>query len=200
MGKRFCKIESKWCKFLKHNDTCNVAKCSLADITKCPRVAEIETTTLASILKDVEFEPVFERLCKWYPREERNKSGYESVFNMLLTLTPKKSHNLNDTFIAAELTQYPSDDIPCLDIYGTKPKNDTVRYGMEFCPWVDWVSMFITQESLDNFSKEDIVAGCLYEMTFFGFTEENISNELKKMEDNITELIKKREQNPLNGI
>jgi hypothetical protein len=122
------------------------------------------------------------------------------VFNILLALTPKKSHNLNDTFIAAELTQYPSDDIPCLDIYGTKPKNDSARYGMEFCPWVDWVSMFITQESLDNFSKEDIVAGCLYEMTFFGFTEENIGNELKKMEDSITEVVKKREQNPLINI
>lgn len=171
MGKGFCKVEGKWCKFLKHNDTCNVAKCSLSGITKCHRVAEIETVTLASILKDVDFEAVFERLCKWYPGEERNKSGYESVFNMLLTLTPKKSHNLNDAFIAADLTQYPWDDSPCLDIYGTKPKNDSVRYGMEFHSWVDWVSMFITQETLDNFSKEDIVAGCLYEMTFFGFTE-----------------------------
>lgn len=197
MGKRFCKIESKWCKYLKHNDTCNVAKCSLADITKCPRVAEIETTTLASILKDIEFEPVFERLCKWYPDEKRSKLGYESVFNTLLTLVPKKSHNLNDTFIAVELAQYPLDDDPCLDIYGTKPKNDSVRYCMEFCPWVDWVSMFITQESLDNFSKEDIVAGCLYEMTFFGFTEENISNELKKMEDSIAEVTKKRETKSL---
>lgn len=194
MGKKFCKIESKWCKFLKHDDICNVIKCPLADIAKCPRVAEIETATLASILKDVEFESVFGRLCKWYPREERNKSGYESVFNILLTLTPKKSHNLNDSFIAAELTQYPLNDDSydsCLDIYGTKPKNDGVRYGMEFCPWVDWVSMFITQESLDNFSKEDIVAGCLYEMTFFGFTEEKISNELKKMEDRFTDLTKK---------
>lgn len=191
MGKRFCKIESKWCKFLRHDDICNVIKCPLADIAKCPRVAEIETTTLASILKDVEFEPVFEHLCKWYPCEERNKSGYESVFNILLTLTPKKSHNLNDSFIAAELTQYQTDDGPCLDIYGTKPKNSSVRYGMEFRTWVDWVSMFITQESLDNFSKEDIVAGCLYEMTFFGFTEENISNELKKMEDRFSEVIKK---------
>ena len=191
MGKRFCKIESKWCKFLKHNDICNVAKCSLADIAKCPRVAEIETTTLASILKDVEFEPVFECLCKWYPGEERNKSGYESVFNTLLTLTPKKSHNLNDTFIAAELEHYSLDDGPSLGIYGKKPKNDIMRYCMEFCPWVDWVSMFITQESLDNFSKEDIVAGCLYEMTFFGFTEEKISGELKKMEDGLAEAIEK---------
>jgi hypothetical protein len=28
-------------------------------------------------------------------------------------------------------------------------------------------------------------------MTFFGFTEENVSNELKKMEDRFSELIKK---------
>ncbi len=197
MGKRFCKVEGKWCKFLKHNDTCNVAKCLLSGITKCPRVAEIETTTLASILKDIEFESVFEHLCKWYPGEERKKSGYESVFNKLLTLMPKKSHNLNDLFIAAQLTQYPPNDGQYLDIYGTKPKNNSVRYGIEFRPWVDWVSMFITKATLDNFSREDIVAGCLYEMTFFGFTEESISNELKKMEDGITEVIKKDCTNPL---
>jgi hypothetical protein len=153
-------------------------------------VAEIETTTLASILKDVEFEPVFEHLCKWHPGEGRNKSGYESVFNILLTLTPKKSHSLNDLFIAAQLTQYPPNDGQYLDIYGTKPKNDNVKYGIEFRPWVDWVSMFITKATLDNFSKEDIVAGCLYEMTFFGFTEENVSNELKKMEDGFEDIKK----------
>jgi hypothetical protein len=31
--------------------------------------------------------------------------------------------------------------------------------------------MFIDRETLDSLSKEDIVAGCLFELTFDGFTE-----------------------------
>ena len=62
-----------------------------------------------------------------------------------------------------------------------------IRYGIEFEPWIDWVSMFITQSSLDTFTKEDIVGACLYEMTFFGFTENNVQNEKQKLIDSVNE-------------
>jgi hypothetical protein len=65
--------------------------------------------------------------------------------------------------------------------------NTRQHYGIEFCKWSDWVSMFITQETLDAFSKEDIVAACLYEMTFFGFTEKNVMDEKDKLEKSVEE-------------
>ena len=47
--------------------------------------------------------------------------------------------------------------------------------------------MHITQDSLDNFSKEDIVAACLYEMTFFGFTDSEVQAEAKKLQESYEE-------------
>ena len=48
--------------------------------------------------------------------------------------------------------------------------------------------MYITQDSLDNFTKEDIVAACLYEMTFFGFTDTEVQAEVKKLQESYEEM------------
>lgn len=70
-------------------------------------------------------------------------------------------------------------------VFVIKPQSNptNIKYGIEFCPWKDWVSMYITQDSLDNFTKEDIVAACLHEMTFFGFTDSEVQAEVKKLQD-----------------
>ena len=48
--------------------------------------------------------------------------------------------------------------------------------------------MFITQETLDNFSKEEIVAGCLFEMTLYGFTENKVRDMHNKLFEAIDEV------------
>ena len=182
MGKNYCKIENKWCKFLKH-EICGVIKDNLKFIDRCPRLVEIETTRLFDLLKDVEFETVFTKLCFWFSDQEKSEEGYRDVFNKLQAMTPKK-HNLNDLFISIQKEN--DDGIEYLHVHGIHViGNDDGNYGLEFCEWVDWVSMYITKETLDLLSKEEIVAGCLYEMTFFGFTEDRIKQELDKMENSI---------------
>lgn len=184
MGKNFCNVEKKWCKFLQRG-ICKVANTEVENIAKCPRIAAIETTTLYTLLREVKFEDVFERLCTYFSGQRESKEGYESVFNTLLKKKCKK-HRLNDLFI--NVTLYKEDDgRKYLDVDGVDFKKPDIRYGIEFCKWSDWVSMFITNETLNSLSKEDIVAGCLYEMTFFGFTESGVMEEKNKMEKGIEE-------------
>ena len=64
MGKNFCKIENKWCKFLRKG-ICGVSKDELEHIGKCPRIAEIETTTLYTLIREVDFEDVFSIICHY---------------------------------------------------------------------------------------------------------------------------------------
>ena len=81
------------------------------------------------------------------------------------------------------------DDKKYIDVSGVQVFNSTnIKYGIEFCPWKEWVSMYITQDSLDNFTKEDIVAACLYEMTFFGFTDSEVQTEVKKLQESYEEM------------
>ena len=186
MGKNFCKVEGKWCKRLKRG-ICDETKTPLNEVRRCPRLEKIETVRLADLLKEVSFDPVFYRLCHYFPSQESSREAYEKVFNKLCLMTPKK-HRLDDLFIEIHKVHEEDDGSEWLNVSGQEIiKENPISYGIEFSRWIDWVSMFITQETLDSLSKEDIVAGCLYEMTFFGFEEEDVVEEKEKIFNSIEE-------------
>lgn len=162
MSKKYCNVGKKWCKFLRKG-VCNFSDCELCDIVKCPRIAEIETATLYDLIREVSFDEVF-----------------SNAFNELLNKKQNKKHCIGDLFIEVVIEE--DDDENYLDVCGLNIRNGN-RYGIELCKWSDWVTMFITKGTLDRLSKEDIVAGCLYEMTFFGFSEKSVMEQLNKMEN-----------------
>ena len=116
---------------------------------------------------------MFSRLCKWFNDQEQNEEGYRKAFAYLLTLKPQK-HNLDDLFIHIELVV--EDGRQYADVCGVNPlrANYDKSYAIEFLRWKDWVSMYITQRTLDILPEEDIVACCLYEMTYMGYDEETV--------------------------
>lgn len=194
MGKNFCNVEYKWCKYLKHNGVCGYCGSNTSNIDICPRIKEIETVRLYDLLQDVEFDAVFTALIKWYTDQEDNRDGYEKVFEIVRSLTPKR-HRLTDLFIDVGVVKDDGYDNEYLDVDGINIiNNNGISYGLEFCPWVDWVSMFITKESIDNLSKEEIVAGCLYEMTFFGFEEKKVLNKKQELIDSISKIKNKQQE------
>ena len=185
MGKKFCNIEHKWCKFLKHG-ICKFENVDINTINRCKRIADIETITLSTLVRESDFEKVFSELIKWYRDQEGSKDGYRNVFNKLRTIKPKK-HELGDLFIKVEKVEEDGEEY--LNLCGVDViLNNDMRYGLSFTRWKDWVSMFITQETLHTISKEEIIAASLYDMTFFGFEESKIQAENKKMCESIEEM------------
>ena len=185
MGKNFCKVEGKWCKLLRRG-VCGETKTDLNQVNRCPKLARIETRRLADLLKEVSFDPVFYKLCHWFNDQEGSRNGYESVFNKLVLMNPKK-HRLDDLFIEIHIVKE-DDGSEWLNVSGVSVLgSDTTSYGIEFNPWRDWVSSFITQKTLDTLDKENIVAACLYEMTFFGFEEQRVQDEKNKIFNSIEE-------------
>ena len=77
-------------------------------------------------------------------------------------MTPKK-HNLNDMFIDVSIVEEDGKDY--LDVTGMEPSNPNKSYAIEFVPWIEWISMFITKKTLNILSNDEIITGCLYEMT-----------------------------------
>lgn len=171
MGKNFCKVDNKWCKYLKRG-ICTFNNTKIKSVNRCPRLSEIETIRLFELMKNVEFGSVFTNIYNWYENQRNSSKSYFYVFNKCLSMTPKK-HKLNDLFINIDKGEEYGKEYP--DVYGVniiKPNN--IRYGLGFYKWNDWLSMFITKETLSIYSKEEIVAACLYEMTFYGFNEDTI--------------------------
>lgn len=187
MGKNYCKIEHKWCKYNKRG-CCTYCNKNLTEVPRCPRLSEIETVRFYSLLKKVTFDDIFSAITSWFKNQEKEIEGYHDVFNTLLCMTPKK-HNLSDLFINVERVVEP-DGTQWLNVDGqTFDKKKT--YGIEFEPWVEWVSMFVTQETLDNFSVAEIVGAALWEMTFYGFKERDVMIQREKLHEAIEETIEK---------
>lgn len=64
----------------------------------------------------------------------------------------------------------------------------TISYALDFTPWEEWLGMDIDKESLQAFPETEIISHCLYEMTFYGFTQKKIQKEWKKIEKSVEEL------------
>ena len=179
MGKKFCRVGDKWCRYLKKED-CKFNNKSLTNIIECPRIEAIRTKTLHDLLQGVNFEDVFVELLKWFSNQENNKEGYRKVFDTLLEKSTRK-HELGDLFI--EVKEVESEGY--LNISGVYRDREYPKYSLEFSPWEDWITLFITKNTLEKLSKETIVAACLFEMTFHGFTEKEIMTKLEELEGSI---------------
>ena len=120
-----------------------------------------------------------------YPDEANNLSGYKELFEKLLLMDVEDS----DISIDVEHQKDDFDGEEYVDVSGTYkyPKNEEEKFSqaIEFTPWNQWLGMEISQVSFIHFSELEIISHCLYEMTFIGFEEEEIQDELNSIESTI---------------
>lgn len=178
MGKNFCKVDKKWCKYLNHSKTCKYCKCYINSVKKCPKLEEVETVSLKRIFDSLKFEDVITTLVNNYNDQEQNFSGYLKAFNTIKKIKPEK-HKFNDMSIFLDnVKDYNEDEF--VDVCGYDRIKDK-SFALDLLPWKDFLRLHIDKESLDKFSYVEIAAHCLYEMTFHGYDEkspENFANQL----------------------
>ncbi len=117
-----------------------------------------------------------------YPDQKESLESYEDVYEKLKFMAAEES-NLS---IEVEHQKDDFDGAEYVSVSG-KYKNpedeeETFPQAIEFEPWRKWLGMDITNETLADFSELEIIAHCLFEMTFAGYEEEDIQEELKKLE------------------
>lgn len=134
--------------------------------------------TLKELVQNHTWQNVFAKFLEIYPEAKENMKGYELVFERLKKMQPEE----ND--FAIIITKETDEDDDYFEVSGLhkhpKTKEETYPQGIEFTPWRQWLGMDIYQDSLDNFSEQEIVVHCLYEMTFVGFSEDEIQKVLKR--------------------
>ncbi|PXY01637.1 hypothetical protein DF185_09210 [Marinifilum breve] len=119
-------------------------------------------------------------LCNLYTDSNRNIEGYKLVFEKLKIIEHQESEyeivvqNMDDNgqkyvhVNARSLSEKESDSSP-------------MTYSLMLTPWNEWAGMAVNSESLENFSEVDVIAHCIWEMTFSGFDEE----EIRKMDEGL---------------
>jgi hypothetical protein len=130
-------------------------------------------------------------LLQLYPDQKAMSDEYRNVFEKLKLLEPEESD------MTIVLTEYDSDtddesEIETyVDVSGRKTEKDknvlTDSYAIEFVEWKKWLGMNLATETTNNFNELEIIAHCLYEMTFCGFNEEEIKEQFDTINDSIEE-------------
>jgi len=101
--------------------------------------------------------PCFE---KYYDNQLDNKGNYVKVIDYLLKLI--------NIVIDPETYIYFTDESEYIHVH---VKDNKGSYSALAIPWNIFVGYNIEKETLEKYSKEDIIGHCLWEMTYFGFTE-----------------------------
>ena len=125
---------------------------------------------LYQILKQTNPDGVITEINRLYREQEKNEKGYRKVYQELLGMTPGPG----EPGFRIELIQEVDDEgEPWLIPHGIQD-GEGISYGLELYPWAELLGTEVSPETEAGFKAETIVAGCLYEMTFFGFTEDKI--------------------------
>lgn len=126
--------------------------------------------------------PIFLNL---YPDAEEDLLGYELVFKKLESIIPEK------TEVSIIISKEKDGEEDYFDVSGLhnnpKSKEDKYPQGLELTSWNKWLGMDIHKQTLKGYSELEIIAHCLYEMSFAGFSEEDIPKALHRIEKSIKE-------------
>lgn len=72
-----------------------------------------------------------------------------------------------------------------------------IRFAIEFTPRSQWLAMDVDDESLAQCGEIDFICHCLWEMTFFGFSERSVTNQRSKLDKRVKDLDKQIEEGSL---
>jgi hypothetical protein len=132
-------------------------------------------TTLRDLVLKVNEADVVERIVRFYDQREKEwwPDAVADVLGQLRKLTPDPAGSQYQ--LSIELTQ-PTDpeEQPFWDVSCTK-EGDPERCGLDLSPWEEWLAIRVPQSLLDKMTPAEIVAHCVWEMTFYGFSQEKIA-------------------------
>lgn len=138
--------------------------------------------TLKELIQSYSWLSIETILLGLYSDEEENRFAYQDVFEKLMYMIPEES----PIEIVVEHQEDDFDGEEYVDVSGRfkNPKNEEEEYSqaLEFTPWNQWLGMEVSQESLNHFTELEIIAHCLFEMTFIGFEEEVIQEEMDSIQ------------------
>lgn len=143
------------------------------------------------LINSVENKDVLKKITEIYDFANEPE-GYKTV---LETLREMKRSSFCEFEIVVDYVTDPkylvAGENPYYDMYGRSLNTeDKEHYALDFESWSTWLNMNVSNDSLTKFDYVTILAVCLWEMTFHGYTEEEINNfklELDKERDNVEE-------------
>ena len=166
---------------------------------------------LSKLLRSLGWYEVKASLIWSYPDTNESIDGYKQVFAELCELVPvepKMRIIIQETFREA-LDEEPftevigrngtlnrdQEDYKHLEAsVGPVYSNSETDFSLSLESWEQWLGMEIDSGSLENYTKLEIAAHCIWDMTFHGFEQLQIREEKEELKRRVDELNSMTEQ------
>lgn len=136
-----------------------------------------QVMTVKELLKNTPWDAIWSELPLHYELVRKNpeaREGLFDVFTKLAAIEPEAS----DLVLHINIFFHKGERIA--DVTGYDKAVDT-HYGMMATSWKTWLGLTIAPQTLNEVSQAEIVAHCLYEMTWFGSDEEDVDDFCDKL-------------------
>ena len=130
------------------------------------------------------FGNVKKSLLTLYPDQKRNITGYRYVFETLRRMR----HRKNKEGMTIRIEKVGRGKNQYFDVSGICAEGEHQSYALEFTSWAKWLGYEVEQATLKKTSGEEIVAHCLWEMTFIGFTQNKIRRRLAVLKKRVKDV------------
>jgi hypothetical protein len=149
----------------------------------------LKTKTNRVLFKDkvkaCNFRNVKEALLRLYPDQKKNIKGYRYVFQTLRLMKPR----YNKEGMIIDIRKVGRGRNAYFSVSGVcREKGIKQSFGIEFMPWSKWLGCEVNKQILKKMTKDEIVAHCLWEMTFMGFTQNKIRRELNVLKRQVRDI------------
>ena len=133
---------------------------------------------MKNLLKKFTDEEILLRLFELYPDQEKSLKGYMLTLKELRETRPKKSKMKICVSTVIDDLAEEDEDKEYVHVDGYL-RGSKWHYAIEYSPWAEWLGMEVTKKSLKNFTELDIVAYCLWEMTWSGYSDKEVQKNYK---------------------
>lgn len=136
---------------------------------------------LKNLIDKISYLDVYKCLKACYELDHNTIIGHLHVLYQWRNMEPIPSNMV----IVAQMVEDPEGSY--WHINGEIPDSEYDSCGLDFTPWAEWLGMEYRKPK--DLSDEEFVAHCLWEATFYGFTEDAIKNIYQEVCENIDEVI-----------
>jgi hypothetical protein len=155
---------------------------------------------LRELIDKNEWINVEKSLLEAYPDDDVSPKAYEDVYKILSSMPPGETDMricIEESFNeASDVSVFGKDGTLNRDIKGfkylsksedTEYANSEACYGIDLVPWEIWIGMDIDPPALEKYSETEIIAHCLWEMTFASFDPDEIREEAEELRESVME-------------
>lgn len=130
---------------------------------------ETNFVTVKDLVKSTPWDAIWKEMPRLYAQVANSEEGYKMVFDRLHLIVPEPS----DLVLNIKIFFENGDRIADVAAYNEECPDG---YSMKASSWGCMLGLTISPEVIEQLSHAEIVAHCLYEITWFGSSEEEIQD------------------------